>query len=160
MIHHSWGGKKEQTRQVYSNVKVMLTISFHFCYVLHHNFAPQGKNITTEYYLETIHHLHNTSPDTNNCTCGKQEFGRFMTIHPPIFTSDSDFFGQTQYSSGLFWFHTLPTCLLLIFCCSPSWNATQLGLNWMMGKHYVEINSQFNIFIEAFLCFFEKYWHT
>jgi hypothetical protein len=43
---------------VQSNVKVMLTVYFDSEGVVHHEFLPQGKTVTKEYFLEIMKSLH------------------------------------------------------------------------------------------------------
>jgi hypothetical protein len=48
----------KKARQVWSNVKVMPTVFFFDSKgVVHHEFLPQGKTVTKEYYLEVMKHL-------------------------------------------------------------------------------------------------------
>ena len=54
-IQHPRGQKK--SRQVRSNVKVMLTVFFDSRGVVHHEYAPQGQNINKKYYLEVLRRL-------------------------------------------------------------------------------------------------------
>jgi hypothetical protein len=42
---------------VQSKVKVLLTVFFDYCRIVHHSCAPEGQTINKEYYLEVIHHL-------------------------------------------------------------------------------------------------------
>jgi len=44
----------KKARQVWSNVKLMLTIFFDYRGVVHQEYAPQGQNINKEYYLEVL----------------------------------------------------------------------------------------------------------
>ena len=46
---HSTSPRPKKARQVQSNVKVMLTVFFDSCGVVHHEYAPQGQNINKEY---------------------------------------------------------------------------------------------------------------
>jgi histone-lysine N-methyltransferase SETMAR len=49
----------KRARQVRSNVKVMLTVFFFYSDgVAHHEFLPQGKTETKEYYVEVMKRLH------------------------------------------------------------------------------------------------------
>ena len=54
---HSTSPRPKKARQVQSNVKVMLTVFFDSCGVVHHESAPQGQNINKEYYLEVLRRL-------------------------------------------------------------------------------------------------------
>ncbi|UYV84061.1 hypothetical protein LAZ67_X001029 [Cordylochernes scorpioides] len=49
--------KTEKTRQVRSNVKVLLTVFFDFRGVVHHEFLPQGRTVNKEYYLQVMRNL-------------------------------------------------------------------------------------------------------
>jgi len=51
---HSPSPGPKKVRQVRNNVRVMLTIFFDSCGVVHHEYAPQGQNINKEYYLEVL----------------------------------------------------------------------------------------------------------
>ena len=54
---HPSDPRPKKARQVRSNVKVMLTVFFDCRGVVHHEYAPQGQNITKEYYQEVLRHL-------------------------------------------------------------------------------------------------------
>ena len=47
----------KKTRQVCSNVKVMLTCFFDSRGILHHEYAPEGQTINNEHYLQVLHRL-------------------------------------------------------------------------------------------------------
>jgi transposase len=42
---------------VRNKVKVLLTVFFNYCGIVHHSYAPEGQTIDKEYYLEVIRHL-------------------------------------------------------------------------------------------------------
>jgi hypothetical protein len=44
-------------KNVRIKVKVLLTVFFDCCGIVHHSYAPEGQTINKEYYLEVIHHL-------------------------------------------------------------------------------------------------------
>ena len=46
--------RKEKTRQVRSNVKVLLTVFYDCNGVVHYEFLPQGRTINKEYYFEIM----------------------------------------------------------------------------------------------------------
>jgi hypothetical protein len=49
--------RPKKAQQVGSNVKVMLTIFFDSCGVVHHEYAPKGTTIIKEYCQEVLHRL-------------------------------------------------------------------------------------------------------
>ena len=49
--------RPKKARQVQSNVKVLLTVFFHYNGVVHHEFLPQGHMVNKEYYLEVMRRL-------------------------------------------------------------------------------------------------------
>jgi len=54
---YSTSPRPKKARQVWSNVKVMLTIFFDSRVVVCHKYTPQGQNINKEYYLEFLNRL-------------------------------------------------------------------------------------------------------
>jgi len=54
---HSTFPRPKKASQVRNNVKVMLTVFFYSCGVVHHKYAPQGQNSNKEYYLEVLRRL-------------------------------------------------------------------------------------------------------
>jgi hypothetical protein len=42
---------------VQNKVKVLLTVFFDYCGIVHHSNAPEGQTINKEYYVEVIRHL-------------------------------------------------------------------------------------------------------
>ncbi|UYV66906.1 hypothetical protein LAZ67_4003283 [Cordylochernes scorpioides] len=49
--------RPKKTRQVRSNVKVLLTVFFDYRGVVHHEFLPQGRTVNKEYYLQVMRNL-------------------------------------------------------------------------------------------------------
>ncbi|UYV75253.1 hypothetical protein LAZ67_12003104 [Cordylochernes scorpioides] len=49
--------RPKKTRQVRSNVKVLLTVFFDCRGVVHHEFLPQGRKLNKEYYLQVMRNL-------------------------------------------------------------------------------------------------------
>jgi hypothetical protein len=49
--------RPKKAQRVRSKVKVLLTVSFDYCGIVHHSYAPEGQTINKEYYLEVIRHL-------------------------------------------------------------------------------------------------------
>jgi hypothetical protein len=49
--------RPRKAQRVRSKVKVLLTVFFDYCGILHHSYSPEGQTINKEYYLEVIHHL-------------------------------------------------------------------------------------------------------
>jgi histone-lysine N-methyltransferase SETMAR len=56
---HSSSPRPKKAQRVWSKVKVLLTVFFGYRGIVHHGYAPEGKTINKEYYLEVICHLHN-----------------------------------------------------------------------------------------------------
>ena len=54
---HTESPRPEKARQVRSNVKVLLTVSFDYHGVVHQEFLPQGRTVNEEYYLEVMRRL-------------------------------------------------------------------------------------------------------
>jgi hypothetical protein len=54
---HSSSPRPKKAQQVQGKVKVLLTVFFDYCRIVHHSYAPEGKSINKEYYLEVIRHL-------------------------------------------------------------------------------------------------------
>ena len=69
---HSTSPRPKKVRQVQSNVKVMLTVCFYSCGMVHREYAPQGQNINKEYtwksFVTFVMH-----------SCGQRERGRCIT---------------------------------------------------------------------------------
>jgi hypothetical protein len=55
---HSSSPRTNKAQRVRNKVKVLLTVSFDYCGILHHSYAPEGQTINKEYYLEDIRRLH------------------------------------------------------------------------------------------------------
>ena len=49
--------RPKKARQVRLNVKVLLTVFFDCNSMVHHEFLPQGRTASKEYYLEVMHRL-------------------------------------------------------------------------------------------------------
>ena len=49
---NSGSPRPEKTRQVRSNVKVMLSVFIDFSGIVHHEFLPRGQTINKEFYLQ------------------------------------------------------------------------------------------------------------
>ena len=49
--------RPKKARQIWSNVKVLLTVFFDFNGVVHHEFLPQGRSVNKEYYYEVMRRL-------------------------------------------------------------------------------------------------------
>jgi hypothetical protein len=49
--------RPEKVYEVWSKVKVMLTVSFDYESVFHHEYAPGGQTVNKEYYIEVLHRL-------------------------------------------------------------------------------------------------------
>ena len=49
--------RPKKTRQVLSNVKVLLTVFFDCNDMMHHEFLTQGRKVNKEYYFEVMHRL-------------------------------------------------------------------------------------------------------
>jgi transposase len=49
--------KAQKAQRVRSKVKVLLTVFFDYRRIVHHSYAPAGRTINKEYYLEVIRHL-------------------------------------------------------------------------------------------------------
>ncbi|XP_076165947.1 dihydropteridine reductase isoform X1 [Ptiloglossa arizonensis] len=49
--------RPKKARQVWSNVKVLLTVFFDCRGVVHHEFLPQGRTVNKEYYLQVMRNL-------------------------------------------------------------------------------------------------------
>jgi hypothetical protein len=49
--------KAQKAQRVKSKVKVLLTVFFDYRGIVHHSYAPEGRIINKEYYLEVIRHL-------------------------------------------------------------------------------------------------------
>ena len=49
--------KPKKKRQIQSNVKVLLTVSFDCNGVMYHEYLPQGRMVNKEYYLEVMRRL-------------------------------------------------------------------------------------------------------
>ena len=47
----------KKAREVYNNVKVMLTCFFDSRGIMHHEYAPEGQTINKEYYLQVLRQL-------------------------------------------------------------------------------------------------------
>ena len=56
--HLNGSVQKIQTRQVRSNVNVLLTVFFDSNGMVHHEFLPQGRMVNKAYKLEVMHRLH------------------------------------------------------------------------------------------------------
>jgi len=56
---HSSSPGPKKTRQVRSKVKVLLTVFLDSRGVVHHKYAPQGQNVTKEYYEGVLCRLRN-----------------------------------------------------------------------------------------------------
>jgi hypothetical protein len=54
---HSSSPRPKKAYRMWSKVKVLLTVSFDYCGIVHHSYAPEGQSINKEYYLEVICHL-------------------------------------------------------------------------------------------------------
>jgi hypothetical protein len=54
---HSSSSRAKKAQRMRSNVKVLLTVFFDYCGIVHHSYAPEGLTINKEYNLEVIHHL-------------------------------------------------------------------------------------------------------
>jgi hypothetical protein len=50
--------RPKKTQRVRSKVKVLLTVFFDYCGIVHHSYGPDGHTINKEHYLEVIRHLH------------------------------------------------------------------------------------------------------
>jgi hypothetical protein len=53
------GQTSGEQQQVQSKTKMLLTVSFDLDGVVHHEFAPEGHTVNTEYYLKVLWCLHN-----------------------------------------------------------------------------------------------------
>jgi hypothetical protein len=49
--------KAQKAQRVRSKIKVLLTVFFDCCGIVHHSYAPEGQTINKEYCLEVICHL-------------------------------------------------------------------------------------------------------
>jgi len=49
--------RPKKARQVWANVKVLLTVFFDCRGVVHHEFLPQGRTVNKEYYLQVMRNL-------------------------------------------------------------------------------------------------------
>jgi hypothetical protein len=49
--------RPRKAQWVRSKVKVLLTVFFDYCGIVHCSYAPEGQTINKEYYLEIIRHL-------------------------------------------------------------------------------------------------------
>lgn len=49
--------RPKKTRQVRSNVKVLLTVFFDYNGIVHHEFLPPGRTVNKEYYLQVLRNL-------------------------------------------------------------------------------------------------------
>jgi hypothetical protein len=54
---HSSSPRPRKAQWVWSKVKVLLTVFFDYCGIVHHSYAPEGQTINKEYSLEVIRHL-------------------------------------------------------------------------------------------------------
>jgi hypothetical protein len=51
---HSSPPRPKKAQQVRSKVKVLLTVFFDYCGIVHHSYAPEDQTINKEYYLEVF----------------------------------------------------------------------------------------------------------
>jgi hypothetical protein len=56
-VQSSSSPRPKKAQRVWSKVKVLLTVFFDYCGIVHHSYAPEGQIINNEYYLEVICHL-------------------------------------------------------------------------------------------------------
>jgi hypothetical protein len=55
---HSSSPRVKNAQLVWSKFKVLLTLFFDYCGIVHHSYASEGQTINQEYYVEVIRHLH------------------------------------------------------------------------------------------------------
>jgi hypothetical protein len=94
---HSSSPTPKKAQRVWSIIKVLLTVFFDYCGIVHHSYAPEGQTINKEYYLEVIRHV--------------RDAVRRMRLDPwasrnwqcpsSFITPDPEFPGQTWHSSCL-----------------------------------------------------------
>jgi hypothetical protein len=48
---HSSSPRPKKTQRVQSKIKVLLTVFFDYCGIVHHSYAPEDQTINKEYYL-------------------------------------------------------------------------------------------------------------
>ena len=115
---HSTSLRPKKARQVWSNIKVMLTVFFDSRGVVHHEYAPQGQNINKEYYLEVLHHLRD-AVQRNRPDLWATGTWQLQHDNAPAHSSQLIQTFLAKHNIPVVR-QTLPTWLLAIFGCSPT----------------------------------------
>jgi hypothetical protein len=115
---HSTSLRPKKTRRVQSNVKVMLTVFFDSCGVVHHEYAPQGQNINKEYYLEVLRRFHDA---VRHKRLDLWATGMWQLHHDKAPAHSLELIQTFLAKHNIpVVRQTLPTWLLAIFGCSPT----------------------------------------
>jgi hypothetical protein len=110
----------KKAQQVQSKVKVLLTVFFDHCGIVHHSYAPEGQTVKKEYYLEVIRHLCDAVQHKRPDLWASHNW----QLHHDNAPAHSLHLIQSSWPNTAFQLfarlHTLQAWLLVISGCSPN----------------------------------------